>query len=1491
MLFVGASQDVQAAPAVQPWSQVFTGTTFITHTNATTHEMRVYGDGRITNRFLTDNVLKSNQIADSLMATTLAIVFDQHPGNSVDVGRQNEFTMARPITLETASALPGAIEDTYTVYASQSLPYQVTQRTLALSNNNCVIMELFIRNTGGTSLTGGKLLYMVDVQAGEIPAGDAGHFDPSRSLLSEADYNADTDNGYAVGISLLEGSLRGYGARTMMAIPDPGSDVSLRNEMNSPSNNIVDGPDNVIWLVADIPDLIADQETKLAFSLCARSVVNPGALSASEMQLRAREALFVTYSNLVNLAVSKAATPPSGSSLVAGEPLTYTIAVTSVGEIYVDNIVITDRVPLSTSLLSYSVSQGSITATNGLVTATVGRLYPASETVVMSLVVAPLTSTPNGTIITNQAFIKGQPIVTRTNVVSHQIIGVPAFSLSKAGQSSPAPVVGLPFTYTLTVTNTGGNSATNVQVVDPLPAGASYVSGGTLGAGNVVSWTIPSLAAGGRTQVSYVVTTCQMSLVNNNYQVINSSQGITSAPGAELISALAPPTLTPNFVFSPLQPGIGQSVSFTSTSSANGTPLVSWNWNFGDGNTGSGQTISHAYTVPGNYSVALTMTDRCNYQATVTKTVTIFVPNLVVTKQASPEPVSAGSRLTYTITLTNEGPVEATGVVVSDPLPAHTTFVPGSLVINPPSVGGILGVPPMLVSNLTLTPGFRITTTYQVTVTAPLTNGTLITNTVSVSSSQVPTPTVRSITSTVSSSPDLDLTKVSTHPIPLQPGNLITYSLILRNNGNANATGVVISDSLPAHTDFVAGSISLNPPTAGQVGTAPPLLASNVNLAVGASLTVTYRVRARTPLTNGTTITNTASVTSTQTPTLVTDTVVDTVSSSPALAIRKTASYAAPLSPGETLTYTIVVSNSGNANATGGVISDTLPANLSLVPGSLDLEPDSAGTLGSFPFLATNLRVAAGQRVTLTFAGMVAFPLANGTIITNTASVTSQEQLLPQASTVTATTVAVPNIQVEKMGPISANVLSTVIYTFTVTNVGNTPLQGIQLVDDHLGPVTNLRPGSDSNGNNQLDLNETWVYTDNYIIPIGAPRLTNTVTVTATDGLFSTATDRDSHVVLIGYNPVLTITKTGPSSATVGSPVVFTFRVRHAPGSDNTPVREVKVNDNVAGPATFTGGDTNNNSQLDLNEIWSYTVNYTVKPSNPNPLINTGTVTARDIGNETVTAVATHSTSLSGFDPRLFVDKDGPPMAEVGTTAVYTITVINVNSLALTKFNLEKKISIAAIGDGSPVTGVSVTDSVATNVVYIRGDFNGNGKLDGAEAWTYRASHTITRTDPDPLVNVATVSVIDQENEPITATDSHSTNIAQDPILEITNTGSTNAQIGKEVELTFTVGHAAGSDGSGVGNVTAKIIVGDKVNPAIRTAGDLDNDNILDGNEQWNYTARYLVNYLDSSPLTIMVKVEARDQDNEVMNSVKTFSISVSSNGVRVLLFPVISKH
>src|SRR5690242_13354886 len=69
-------------------------------------------------------------------------------------------------------------------------------------------------------------------------------------------------------------------------------------------------------------------------------------------------------------------------------------------------------------------------------------------------------------------------------------------------------------------------------------------------------------------------------------------------------------------------------------------------------------------------------------QSNLCFTSNVTVPNtsadLIVSKTASPDPVVAGSNVTYTIRVENCGPATAINVSVSDPLPAGTTFVSAS---------------------------------------------------------------------------------------------------------------------------------------------------------------------------------------------------------------------------------------------------------------------------------------------------------------------------------------------------------------------------------------------------------------------------------------------------------------------------------------------------------------------------------------------------------------------------------------------------------------------------------------------------------------------------------------------------------------------------------------------------------------------------------------------------------------------------------------------
>ena len=111
--------------------------------------------------------------------------------------------------------------------------------------------------------------------------------------------------------------------------------------------------------------------------------------------------------------------------------------------------------------------------------------------------------------------------------------------------------------------------------------------------------------------------------------------------------------------------------------------------------------------------------------------------DLSVTKTDSPDPVIAGTNLTYTITVANAGPNAAASVAMTDALPAGTTFVsmqqnagPAATLTTPP-VGGTGTV---TATFATFAGGATATFTVVVNVNASTANGATITNTATVTS-------------------------------------------------------------------------------------------------------------------------------------------------------------------------------------------------------------------------------------------------------------------------------------------------------------------------------------------------------------------------------------------------------------------------------------------------------------------------------------------------------------------------------------------------------------------------------------------------------------------------------------------------------------------------------------------------------------------------------------------------------------------------------------
>jgi uncharacterized repeat protein (TIGR01451 family) len=150
--------------------------------------------------------------------------------------------------------------------------------------------------------------------------------------------------------------------------------------------------------------------------------------------------------------------------------------------------------------------------------------------------------------------------------------------------------------------------------------------------------------------------------------------------------------------------------------------------------------------------------------------VCVGAADLAITKTDSPDPVITGDDLTYTVTVTNNGPDAATSVTVTDNLPPETTFVSCA------STGG--GVCGGSGNNRTvtfplLTSGQSETITFVANVSCSVADGTTISNTASVSSfTPDPDTSNNSATATTTASnPPPTITNATADPSVLWPPN------------------------------------------------------------------------------------------------------------------------------------------------------------------------------------------------------------------------------------------------------------------------------------------------------------------------------------------------------------------------------------------------------------------------------------------------------------------------------------------------------------------------------------------------------------------------------------------------------------------------------------------------------------------------------------------------------------------------------------------------
>lgn len=312
--------------------------------------------------------------------------------------------------------------------------------------------------------------------------------------------------------------------------------------------------------------------------------------------------------------------------------------------------------------------------------------------------------------------------------------------------------------------------------------------------------------------------------------------------------------------------------------------------------------------------------------------------DLSVTKTDLPDPVNAGSNLTYTITVTNNGLSDAASVELTDLIPTNTTFVSftipaGWTRTDSVPVGGtgtVKATRPVLADEASAV----FTLVVKVNSNTPA--ATQITNAAVASSSTADNNTENnqgSATTVVATSADISVTKVDS-PDPVTAGLNVTYTITATNNGPSDAVILNFSDTLPAGTTLVSftvpgGWTRTDVVPSGGTGT---VTATAPTLASGASaqFTLVVNVGANTP--TNTVLTNTATVTSQTTdinPNNNSGTATTTVGAQPDLTITKT--HTGNFSGGQTgASYTIRVTNSssGPTNGSSVTVTDVLPTGL-----------------------------------------------------------------------------------------------------------------------------------------------------------------------------------------------------------------------------------------------------------------------------------------------------------------------------------------------------------------------------------------------------------------------------------------------------------------------------------------------------------------------------------------------------------------------------------
>ena len=457
---------------------------------------------------------------------------------------------------------------------------------------------------------------------------------------------------------------------------------------------------SVIWTIG-----FMENNTSRVIELVVRvlgngTIGNVVSVNSTENTTGTSNGTSVNSTYLANLAVVKEA---NVSDVHVGELVKFTITVTNYGPSNATNVNITDVLDSRFGFVSTNATADSYTKSGRTIIWNINKLENNTSYVV-ELVVMVLG---NGT-IENIVSVNSTENTTGTeNKTSVNSTYLANLIVTKEANVSDVHV-GEMVRFTITVTNYGPSNATNVNVTDVLDSRFAYVSDNSTGrydaATHTVSWIIGFMENNTSRVIELVVRVLGNGTIGNVVSV-NSTENTTGTSNGTTVNSTYLNNFTITKVANATNVSVGELVKFTITVTNHGpsnatnvnvtdildpkfayvsggsyndlTRTVTWNVGFMENNTS--RVLELVVRVLGegiiNNTVSVNSTE--NVTGTENKTsvnATNFV-NLTVIKVSNVNVTSVGGLVNFTITVTNNGPTNATGVKITDDLISGWAFV------------------------------------------------------------------------------------------------------------------------------------------------------------------------------------------------------------------------------------------------------------------------------------------------------------------------------------------------------------------------------------------------------------------------------------------------------------------------------------------------------------------------------------------------------------------------------------------------------------------------------------------------------------------------------------------------------------------------------------------------------------------------------------------------------------------------------------------------